>query len=332
MHSIQRLYYLIGGQLGRARWAGTGTARESTAQTQPGSWPRGPVPCPCQAPGRAWAAIPARGTSTGPARLRHQHGAARSRPVNPRVAPLPSPSFSRQPTGDSPLASLLSGRSRRSPSGRSRRAAPPRPPQRHSPLWPDPPRRSLPPVRELGPRLRRARIWPPFATSDLARGRRHRPLRSLAFALLLCSASSPWPRRPPRGPGRSRRATSVAASLAFAASRRRPAAARPRPPRRRRQGPPPPPPVACAAAPVFPAMVRPGRRRSGLPCCRAQEHGPARRRPRRAVPGPGWRHGGTTRHGTAAPPCPGVPCLPVPVPAVLGSCPCRAARLATYTA
>ena len=224
----------------------------------------------------------------------------------PRSSPLPSPSFSRQPTGDSPLLTATPPPPRRSPSGRSRSAAPP------------------------SGRIRGAAPFLPSASSDLAPGRRRRPLRSLAFALLLCSASSPWPRRPPRGPGRSRRATSVAASLAFAASRRRPAAARPRPPRRRRQGPPPPPPVACAAAPVFPAMVRPGRRRSGLPCCRAQGHDPARRRPRRAVPGPGWRHGGTTRHGTAAPPCPGVPCLPVPVPAVLGSCPCRAARLATY--
>ena len=231
-------------------------------------WPRGPVPCPCQAPGRAWAAISARGTSTGPARLRHQHG--------PPLASLLSP-----PTPPPPC---------RSPSGRSRSAAPP------------------------SGRIHSAAPFLPSASSDLAPGRRRRPLRSLAFALLLCSASSPWPRRPPRGPGRSRRATSVAASLAFAASRRRPAAARPRPPRRRRQGPPPPPPVACAAAPVFPAMVRPGRRRSGLPCCRAQGHGPARRRPRRAVPGPGCRHGGTTRHGTAAPPCPGVPCLPLPVP------------------
>ena len=50
-----------------------------------------------------------------------------------------------------------------------------------------------------------------------------------------------------------------------------------------------------------------------------------------ALAGPGCRHGGTARHGTAAPPCPGVPCLGVPVPAVLGPCLCRAARLATYT-
>ena len=50
----------------------------------------------------------------------------------------------------------------------------------------------------------------------------------------------------------------------------------------------------------------------------------------RVVPGPGCRHGGTTRHGTAAPPCPGVPCPAVPGLAVLGPCRARAARLATY--
>ena len=86
----------------------------------------------------------------------------------------------------------------------------------------------------------------------------------------------------------------------------------------------PPRPAATAAAPTQAVAA------AGLACWRAQRHGTARRRPRRAVPGPGWRHGGTARHGTAEPPCPGVPCPGVPVPAVLGPCPCRAARLATY--
>jgi len=40
---------------------GTGPVRKSTALTRPGPLPRGPMPCPCQRPGRAWAAIPARG-------------------------------------------------------------------------------------------------------------------------------------------------------------------------------------------------------------------------------------------------------------------------------
>ena len=58
---------------------------------------------------------------------------------------------------------------------------------------------------------------------------------------------------------------------------------------------------------------------------RAHRHGTARLSLRRAVLGLGSRHGGTTRHGTVAPPCPIVPCLAVPVP-----CRARAARLAVY--
>ena len=60
---------------------GTGPVRKSTALTRPGPLPRGPMPCPCQRSGRAWAAISARGTSMGTARLRAQHGEARPRPV-----------------------------------------------------------------------------------------------------------------------------------------------------------------------------------------------------------------------------------------------------------
>ena len=107
------------------------------------------------------------------------------------------------------------------------------------------------------------------------------------------------------------------------APRRRPAAVPPSraaPGRLRRPLSSPPRPAATAAAPTQAAAS------AGLACWRAQRHGTARRRPRRAVPGPGWRHDGTARHGTAEPPCPGVP-----VPAVLGPCPCRAAQLATYT-
>ena len=87
----------IGGQLGRARWASTGTARESTARERPGLWPFGLVPCPCPAPGRAWAGEAARGTSTGPARLVGRHVCGpfkrRSAPSSPSrrrsLAPLP---------------------------------------------------------------------------------------------------------------------------------------------------------------------------------------------------------------------------------------------------
>jgi len=71
----------IVGQTGRAQRAGTGPVRKNTALTRPGPLPHGPVPCLCQRPGRAWAAISARGTSTGTARLRAQHGEARPRPV-----------------------------------------------------------------------------------------------------------------------------------------------------------------------------------------------------------------------------------------------------------
>ena len=85
--------------------------------------------------------------------------------------------------------------------------------------------------------------------------------------------------------------------------------------------PPSPPAAAVAGRPPPPRADRCTARAR-----RAQRHGTARRRPRRAVPGPGCRHGGTARHGTAAQPCPGVPCPGVPVPAVLGPCPCRAAR------
>jgi len=106
-----------------------GPARARPEKARPGLWPRGPVPCPCQAPGRAWAAIPARGTSTGPARLRHQHGP--------------------------PLASLLS------PPPRRRRAAPP-PAAAAAPL--PPPAGSAAPLPSSRPR---ARTSPP-AYSDLA--------------------------------------------------------------------------------------------------------------------------------------------------------------------
>jgi len=86
----------IAGQLGRARWAGTSPAQESTALTQSGPGACGLVPGPCQAPGRAWAAItargtstgPARGTSTGPARQRRRHGEARPRPVRHGGGPM----------------------------------------------------------------------------------------------------------------------------------------------------------------------------------------------------------------------------------------------------
>ena len=68
--------------------------------------------------------------------------------------------------------------------------------------------------------------------------------------------------------------------------------------------PPSPPAAAVADRPPPPRADRCAARAR-----RAQRHGTARRRPRRAVPGPGCRHGGTARHGTAVQPCPGVPCL-----------------------
>ena len=81
----------------------------------------------------------------------------------------------------------------------------------------------------------------------------------------------------------------------------------------RRPLPPSPPSAAVAGRPLPPLADRRAARAR-----RAQRHGTARRRPRRAVPGPGCRHGGTARHGMAAPPCPGVPCLGVLVPACSG--------------
>ena len=89
-------------------------------------------------------------------------------------------------------------------------------------------------------------------------------------------------------------------------------------PRLRRPLPPSPPAAAVAGRPPPPRADRCAARAR-----RAQRHVTARRRPYRAVPGPGCWHGGTARNGAP-------PCLGVSVPAVLGPCPCRAARLATY--
>ena len=124
----------------------------------------------------------------------------------------------------------------------------------------------------------------------------------------------------------------------------RAAAARPRPPAaaasgRRRPRPWPAQIYSgrrCRRHPTSPPLVLPllcsaPGRQPPPPCCRAPGHGTARRRRCRAVPGPGCWHGGTTRHGTAAPPCPGVPCPVVPCFSVLVPVPCRAARLASYT-
>ena len=82
---------IIAGQLGLARWAGTGTAQESTALSRSGPGAGGLVPGPCQAPGRAWAAIKAHGTSTGPARQKRRHGEARPRPVRHGGGPMGTP-------------------------------------------------------------------------------------------------------------------------------------------------------------------------------------------------------------------------------------------------
>ena len=87
------------------------------------------------------------------------------------------------------------------------------------------------------------------------------------------------------------------------APRRRPAAVPPSraaPGRLRRPLSSPPRPAATAAAPTQAAAA------AGLACWRAQRHGTARRRPRRAVPGPGWRHC-AARHGGAAVPQRAVP-------------------------
>ena len=262
----------IGGQLGRARWASTGTTRESMARERPGLWPFGLVPCPCQAPGRAWASEAARGTSTGPARLVGRHVCGpfkrRSAPSSPSrrrsLAPLP---LLRHAAAVS-LAPLLS---------RAAAAA--------ALLRP-----SRPPPQRCSPGRRRSSLLsPPVLPPSLPQ--RHR---------------RPEPRR---------RGTRVCIP-----STARPQLARLRP-RLRRPLPPSPPAAAVAGRPPPPRADRCAARAR-----RAQRHGTARRRPRRAVPGPGCRHGGTARHGTAA-----QLCLGVPVPAVLGPCPCRAARLATYT-
>ena len=65
--------------------------------------------------------------------------------------------------------------------------------------------------------------------------------------------------------------------------------------------------------------------RHGRAQCRAMP-----RRPVWAVPGPGCRHGGTTRHGTANLSCHVVSCLAVPCLIMPMLVSCRAARLATY--
>ena len=90
----------IAGQLGRARWAGTGTAQESTALSRPGPGAGGLVPGPCQAPGHAWAAIKAHGTSTGPARQKRRHGEARPRPVRHGGGPMGTPQPPPRAPGD----------------------------------------------------------------------------------------------------------------------------------------------------------------------------------------------------------------------------------------
>ena len=90
----------IDGQLGRARWAGTGTAQESTALSRSGPGAGGLVPGPCQAPGRAWAAIKAHGTSTGPARQKRRHGEARPRPVRHGGGPMGTPQPPPRAPGD----------------------------------------------------------------------------------------------------------------------------------------------------------------------------------------------------------------------------------------
>ena len=133
------------------------------------------------------------------------------------------------------------------------------------------------------------------------------------------------------------RVTSAAAALRRPHPQRRPPATSPAAallrlrPRQRSRGlahgcAHPTSPTATSPATASRSLARGGARpASPAAARRAHRHFTARRRPRRAVPGPGCRHGGTTRHGTAAPPCPGVPCL-----AVLGPCRDRAARLATY--
>ena len=54
-------------QMGRARWPGTGTTRESTAQARPGPAACVPVPSTARPRARAWAA----NSAHGPARARH---------------------------------------------------------------------------------------------------------------------------------------------------------------------------------------------------------------------------------------------------------------------
>jgi len=83
----------IAGQMGLARWAGTGTGRKSTARERSGPDLFVLVPGPCQAQCRAWAAIAARGPSTGTARSRQRHGAARRWPVAGVSPPPQSPSL-----------------------------------------------------------------------------------------------------------------------------------------------------------------------------------------------------------------------------------------------
>ena len=79
--------------MGLARWAGPGTDRKSTARERSGPDLFVLVPRPCQTQCRASAAIAARGPSTGTARSRQRHGAARRWPVAGVSPPPQSPSL-----------------------------------------------------------------------------------------------------------------------------------------------------------------------------------------------------------------------------------------------
>ena len=147
-------------------------------------------------------------------------------------------------------------------------------------------------------------LAPPLSLSCAAPLPRRR--RSSAAPPLPAAAAALLPRPPPIEPPLSSGPPSIpsSATSTVGAETARHAGLHPflRPPLIRRSLPSSPPAAAVAGRPPPPHADRCAARAR-----RAQQHGTARRRPRRAVPGPGCRHGGTARHGGAAVPRRAVP-------------------------
>ena len=243
----------IGGQLGRARWASTGMARESTARERPGPWPFGPVPCPCQAPGRAWAGEAARGTSTGPARLVGWHVCGPFKRTASALSLAPLPLLPRAAALS--LAPLLS---------RAAAAA--------ALLRP-----SRPPPQRCSPGRRRSSLLsPPVLPPSLPQ--RHRRPEPRRRGTRVCIPSTARPQLT-RLRLRLRRPLPPSSTVTPGCRRRRSSAAAPRRPLRR-SGP------ACPTARHGTPTPSPGRARAGMSARRhcAARHGGAAV-PRRARAG-----------------------------------------------